>query len=49
MFPTDDSAKKVIDLAIEAASKKWMTPIWHRKPTLNRFMITFEERLAGWI
>ena len=37
LFPTDDSAKKVIYLAIQAASKKWTMPIRHWKPALNRF------------
>ncbi len=47
LFPTDDSAKKVIYLAIQAASKKWTTPIRHWEPALNGFMIEFEERLSG--
>ncbi len=46
LFPTDYSAKKVIHLAIQAASKKWTMPIRHWKPALNRFMIEFVERLA---
>ncbi len=49
LFPTDDSAKKVIHLAIQAASKKWTMPIRHWKPALNRFMIEFVERLAVYI
>lgn len=49
LFPTDDSAKKVIYLAIEAASKKWTMPIRNWKPALNRFMIVFEDRLADYI
>ena len=49
LFPTDDSAKKVIYLAIEAASKKWTMPIRNWKPALNRFMIMFEDRLADYI
>ena len=49
LFPTDDSAKKVIYLAIEAASKKWTMPIRDWKPALNRFMIEFEDRLADYI
>jgi putative transposase len=49
LFPTDDSAKKVIYLAIQAASKKWTMPIRHWKPALNRFMIMFEDRLADYI
>jgi len=49
LFPTDDSAKKVIYLAIEAASKKWTMPIRNWKPALNRFMIMFEDRLSDYI
>jgi transposase-like protein len=46
LFPHDDAAKKVIYLAIDAASKKWTMPIHHWKQALNRFMIEFEEQLA---
>lgn len=49
LFPTDDSAKKVIYLAIQNASKKWTMPIRNWKPALNRFMIEFEDRLADYI
>jgi len=49
LFPTDDSAKKVIYLAIREASKKWSMPIHNWKPALNRFMIEFEERLTDYI
>ena len=49
LFPTDDAAKKVIYLAIEAASKKWTMPIRNWKPALNRFMIMFEDRLVDYI
>ena len=49
LFPTDDSAKKVIYLATQAASKKWTMPIRNWKPALNRFMIEFEDRLADYI
>jgi len=48
LFPTDDSAKKVVYLAIEAASKKWTMPIRNWKMALNRFMIEFEDRLADY-
>jgi len=46
VFPSDDTALKVIFLAIEKASKKWTMPIRGWKPALNRFMIEFEEQLA---
>lgn len=49
LFPTDDSAKKVIFLAIQDASKKWTMPIKNWKSALNRFMIQFEQRLADYI
>lgn len=45
LFPTDDSARKVVYLAIEDASKKWTMPIRNWKAALNRFMIEFEDRL----
>ena len=49
LFPTDDSAKKVIYLAIQEASKRWTMPIHNWKPALNRFMIEFEDRLVDYI
>ena len=49
LFPTDDSAKKVIYLAIREASKKWTMPIRNWKPALNRFIIEFEDRLTDYI
>lgn len=49
VFPTDDSAKKVVYLAIMGASKKWTMPIRNWKTALNRFMITFEDRLKDYV
>jgi len=49
VFPSDQSALKVIYLAIESASKKWTMPIRDWKPALNRFMIEFEEELTPYI
>jgi putative transposase len=43
-FPTDESAMKVIFLAINNISKKWSMPIRDWKAALNRFAIEFEER-----
>ena len=48
LFPTDDSAKKVIFLAIQDASKKWTMPIRNWKAALNHFMIVFDDRLADY-
>lgn len=49
LFPTDNSAIKVIYLAIQNASKKWIKPIRNWKLALNRFMIEFEDRLTDYI
>ena len=49
LFPTDDSAKKVVYLAIMDASKKWTMPIRNWKTAMNRFMIRFEDRLVDYI
>ncbi|SEQ74247.1 putative transposase, partial [Nitrosomonas sp. Nm51] len=49
LFPTDDSAKKVIFLAIQEASKNWTMPIKNWKAALNRFMIEFEDRLIEYV
>lgn len=49
LFPTDDSAKKVVYLAIQDASKKWTMPIRNWKSALNRFMIQFEDRMQDYI
>jgi putative transposase len=43
-FPTDESALKVIYLAIHNISKKWTMPIRDWKAALNRFAIEFEGR-----
>jgi transposase-like protein len=45
IFPSDDSARKMIYLAIKDASKKWTMPIQHWRQAMSRFMIEFEERL----
>jgi putative transposase len=49
LFPTDDSAKKVVFLAVQDASKKWTMPIRNWKLALNRFMIEFEDRLSDFV
>lgn len=49
LFPSDDSARKVVYLAILDASKKWTMPIRNWKAALNRFMIEFEDRLADFV
>lgn len=47
VFPTDESAKKVIYLAIEQAAKKWTMPIRNWKMALSRFEIEFGDRISG--
>jgi len=49
LFPNDDSARKVVYLAIQEASKKWSMPIRDWKSALNRFMIEFEDRLTNYL
>ncbi|VAW49821.1 Mobile element protein [hydrothermal vent metagenome] len=45
IFPHDNSALKVIWLAIQSASKKWTMPLHHWNVALNRFMIEYQGRL----
>lgn len=49
VFPTDDSVRKVIYLAIQEASKKWSMPIRNWRQAMSRFIIEFEDRLSGHI
>jgi len=46
VFPSDDSARKVVYLAIEQASRKWTMPIQNWKMALNRFVIEFGDRIT---
>jgi putative transposase len=48
-FPTNESVRKVIYLAIQAAAKKWTMPIQNWRLAMTRFMIAFEDRLKGHI
>ncbi|EAB8502675.1 IS256 family transposase, partial [Salmonella enterica] len=45
VFPTDDSVRKVIYLAIKGASKKWSMPIQNWRLAMSRFIIEFGDRL----
>lgn len=49
VFPTDESALKVVFLATQAASKKWTMPIKNWKAAMNRFAIEFAEQLAPYM
>ena len=44
-FPTPDSAKKVLYLAIDRISKRWNRPIRDWVAALNHFSIVFEDRV----
>ncbi len=46
-FPTDDSALKVVFMAINNISKKWTMPIKDWKAALQRFAIEFEGRFTA--
>jgi transposase-like protein len=45
IYPNDESALKIIYMAILQASRKWTMPIHHWKDALNHFAILFEGRL----
>lgn len=44
IFPSEQSAIKIIYLAINEAQKKWTMPILHWNMALQQFAIKFEER-----
>jgi putative transposase len=46
IYPNDESALKIIYMAILQASRKWTMPIHHWKDALNHFAILFEGRLT---
>lgn len=47
VFPTDDAVKKVVWLAIQAASQKWTMPLSNWRLAMSRFIIEFGDRLDG--
>ena len=47
VFPTDDSVKKVVWLAIQSASRKWTMPLKDWRMAMSRFIIEFGDRLGG--
>ena len=44
-YPNEESAVKLVFMAIREASKKWTMPIHHWKEALNHFAIMFEDRM----
>lgn len=49
IFPSDDSARKIIYLAVMNASKKWTMPIQNWREAMNWFMIKFDERITAYL
>ena len=49
IFNHDDSAFKIVFLAIEAASKKWTMPIRNWPQAMNQFIILHEDRLKDYV
>ncbi len=49
IFGNDNSAFKIIFLAIESASKKWTMPIRNWSQAMQQFIILHEERLEKYI
>ncbi len=47
VFPTDESVKKLVWLAIQSASQKWTMPLQDWRIAMSRFIIEFGDRLDG--
>ncbi|EEY6190916.1 transposase [Escherichia coli] len=47
VFPTDESVKKAVWLAIQSASQKWTMPLQDWRIAMSRFIIEFGDRLDG--
>jgi transposase-like protein len=47
IFPSDQSALKVVYLAIQNASKKWTMALHDWRSAMNRFAIEFEDRMSA--
>lgn len=45
IYPNEESALKIMYMAIHEASKKWTMPIRHWKQALNHFAILYEGRM----
>ena len=45
IYPNEDSALKIVYMAIREASRKWTMPVKHWKEALNHFAILFENRV----
>jgi putative transposase len=45
IYPNEESALKIVYMAIQEASKRWTLPIRHWKQALNHFAILYEGRI----
>jgi hypothetical protein len=45
IYPNEESALKLVFMAIRKASKKWSKPIHHWKEALNHFAVLYEGRM----
>jgi putative transposase len=45
IYPNQESALKLVFMAIREAAKKWTMPIHHWKQALNHFAILYEDRM----
>lgn len=45
IYPNEESALKIVYMAIREASKKWTMPIYHWKQALNQFAILYPGRM----
>jgi len=45
IYPNEESALKIVCMAIHEASKRWTRPIRHWKQALNHFAILYEGRM----
>lgn len=45
IYPNEESALKIVYMAIHEAAKRWTMPIRHWKQALNHFAILYEDRM----
>ena len=47
LYPNEESALKIVYMAIQEAAKKWTMPIHHWKEALNHFAVLYEGRMSN--
>jgi putative transposase len=45
IYPNEESAPKLVFMAIREASQKWTMPLHHWRQALNHFAILYEDRM----